>query len=266
LQSITNLDDLLLDPSDLHDAFIMTEYDWFIVHSIKTSYAHAVQLNQIEGIAEYPATQHIESTLRLFCIPLHTFAMRLITFIKQMNEFRQLPQDDQIHLVKLNLLTICFYRSIFLYDPTTNAYHEENTTDPFYPARDWTTNTLDRQFHAAMKQLRNDLIDIFQWDDTIIKLVFLILLFSNQVSLNDSVRCASTHINSSAIFHVQNVFTDLVFKYCVHQYGLAKASTLFARYVSKLMKLQHLVDEMRHHIHDYIDPSQLSPLMESLLL
>ena len=243
----------------------MTEYDRFTVHCIKTSYADAVQLHQIVDIVAYPAFQRIESTLHLFCTPLHTTAMRLITFFKQLSEFQQLPQDAQIRLVKLNLMTICFFHSIFLYDPTTDAYHEENTTDPLYPARDW-TNTLDRPFHAAMKQLRKDLMDIFQWDDTIVKLAFLILLFSNQVSLRDSPTSTPTRISSEKIFHAQNVFTDLIFKHCVHQYGLGKASTLFARYVSKLMKLQQLVDEIRHHIHDYIDTSQLTPLMESLLL
>ena len=142
---------------------------------------NAIKLNQIAGISSYPSIQSIKSTFELFRIPLYISSMRLITYIKQINEFQQLNSDDQIYLVKLNLLTISFFHSIFIYDPRTDSYHEPNTNDPIFSGKDW-IKTLNKQFHLEMKQLRNDLIDIFQSDDIIIKLMFLILVFSNQMS------------------------------------------------------------------------------------
>jgi hypothetical protein len=190
--------------------------------------------------------------------------MRLITFIKQLTEFHLLDKQEQIHLVKLNLLIICFFHSIFIYDPRTDCYHEQDTTDPLFSGKDW-IQTLNQEFHFEMKQLRNELLDIFQMDNVIIKLFYIILLFSQQLSLNQSSQCLPLDIQSFNIFKAQNVFTDLVYRYCLQQYGSIKASILFARYIMKIMKLQQLVDEIKYTIDSYVDVTQLSTLTQSLL-
>ncbi|CAF4934401.1 unnamed protein product, partial [Rotaria sp. Silwood2] len=127
--------------------------------------------------------------------------------------------------------------------------------------------TLNEQFHNEMKQIRNDLIDIFQSDDIIIKLFYVILLFSNQISLNQATQCILTpDINPLNIFQRQNIFVDLVYRYCLHQYGYNQAPILFLRYIYKLMKVQRLVDEIKFTINSYIDITELSPLMQSLVM
>lgn len=190
--------------------------------------------------------------------------MRLISYIKQLNEFQTLDEDDQVYLVKLNLLTICFFHSIYIYDIRTDSYHEQDTTDPLFSGKDW-IKTLNKQFHFEMKQLRNDFIDIFQLDDIIIKLFFPILLFSNQMSSNQSSEHSSPNINSLNIFKAQNVFADLVYRYCLQQYGTSETPLLFSKYISKIMKIQLLVDQIKYTINDYMDTDKLSPLMQSLL-
>ena len=191
--------------------------------------------------------------------------MRLISYIKQVNEFQQLDKPEQISIIKLNLLTTCFFHSLFIYDPRTGNYHEQDTTDPIFSGKDW-IKTLNKQFHSEMKQLRNDFLEIFQMDNIIIKLFFIILLFSHQLSLNEASQCSSPDINTLNIFKAQNIFTDLVYRYCLHQYGPSKASILFTRYISKIMKIQQLVDEIKYTIHDYIDVTELSSLTQSLFV
>lgn len=257
-------DDLSLDLSPLFNQ-ILTEYDWFNIQSIKTCYIEAVKLNQIAGISFYPSIQSIESTLELFHVPLYISSMRLISYIKQLDEFQSLHEDDQVYLVKLNLLTICFFHSMFIYDIRIDGYHEQDTTDPVFSGKDW-IKTLNKQFHLEMKNLRNDFIDIFQSDDIIIKLFYIILLFSNQMSLNQSSHCSYQLINTLDIFKAQNVFTDLVYRYCLQQYKSHKTPVLFLRYITKIMKIQLLIDQIKHTIHNYIDATKLSPLMQSLLV
>lgn len=240
----------------------LTDFDWFNIQAIQEGFTEAVKLNQIAGIACYPATQPIQSTLELFRIPLYISSMRLISFIKQVNEFQQLNKSEQIHLVKLNLLTICFFHSIYIYDPRSDAYHEQDTTDPLFSRKDWIC-TLNEQFHSEMKQLRNDLLEIFQIDNNIIKLFYIILLFSQQMSLTDSV--SSLEINSLNIYKAQNVFTDLLYRYCLDQYGSIETPKLFSQYTFKLLKLQQLTDYIKSTISDYMDVTQLSPLAQSLL-
>ncbi|CAF0791212.1 unnamed protein product [Rotaria sp. Silwood1] len=258
-------DDLSLDLSPILNQSILNDFDWFSIQFIQDCFNEAVRLNQIAGISFYPSTQPLESTTELFRIPLYITSMRLITYIKQLNEFQQLDKEDQVYVVKLNLLTICFLHSIFIYDPRTDCYHEQDTIDPIFSGKDW-IKTLNKQFHNEMKQIRNDLIDIFQSDDIVIKLFYVILLFSNRISLNQTPQCILTSdINPLSIFKAQNIFVDLVYRYCLHRYSSNQAPILFLRYINKLMKVQQLVDEMKFTINNYIDITELSPLMQSLL-
>ncbi|CAF4300115.1 unnamed protein product, partial [Rotaria magnacalcarata] len=261
----TTDDDLTLDLSPIINESILNEFDWFSIKSIQDCFTGAVRLNRITDMSDQSLMPSIDSTVELFRVLLGVSSMRLISYLKQTNEFQQLDADDQVYLVKLNLLTICFLHSIFIYDPSTDSYHERDTIDPSFSSTDW-NRLLNAQFHIEMKQIRNDIIDTFQSDDIVIKLFYLVLLFSNQMSLNQSSKCLLTNNNSLSIFKGQNVFTDLVYRYCLHQYGSEQAPILFLRYVNKLMKIQKLVDEIKHAINNSIDITDLSLLMQSLLV
>ncbi|CAF1378910.1 unnamed protein product [Adineta steineri] len=262
----SKIDDLLSsDVSSLsNNQSYLNEFEWLKIRVIQNYFTEAVKLNEITGILSYPSTQSIKSTLELFHMPIHITSMRLISYIKQLNEFQQLKPEDQAYLIKLNLLPLCFFHLIFIYDPRTDLYYEPNTKDPHFSGKDW-NKTLNKQFHIEMKQLRNDIIDIFQLDDIIIKLFLLIFAFSNQITLNQSSECVLIDINVLDIFKAQNIFIDLAYKYCLDRYGVRKTSVLFSRYIYKIMKIQQLVDEVKHTIDTYIDTGQLTSLMQCLL-
>ncbi|CAF1105658.1 unnamed protein product [Adineta steineri] len=260
------IDDYLsLDVSSLsNNQSYLNQFDWLRIRVIQDYYTGAVKLNEVTGIPSYPSTQPIKSTLELFHMPIYITSMRLISYIKQIDEFRQLKQEDQVYLVKLNLLSLCFFHSIFIYDPRADLYYEPNTKDLFFSGKDW-SRTLNKQFHLEMEQLRNDIIDIFQLDDVIIKLFLLIFIFSNQNSLNQSFECVLININVLDIFKAQSIFINLAYKYCLDQYGFRKTSILFSKYIYKIMKIQQLVDEVKYTIDNYIDRRQLTSLMQCLL-
>ena len=232
---------------------------------MQDNYTAAVQLNQVTGLSAYPLDQSLDSTSELLRVPLLISSMRLITFLKHIAEFQQLTEDDRVYLVKLNLIVLSFFHSIFLYDPVRSTYHERNTTDPVYSGEDW-VKSFNGQFHADIRQLRSDFLDLFPSSDIMIKLSFLIFIFSNRVSLNEANQYSTIKAQSSSIFNAQNVFGDLLYKYCLNQHGVTAAPIMFTRYVSKVMKLQQLIDEVRFTIRNYVDIRQLSPLMENLLL
>lgn len=254
-----------MDLSPFINESVLNEFDWFSIKFIQDCFTGAVRLNRIADASDQPLIQSFESTVELFRVLLRLSAMRLISYIKQINEFQQLNADDQVYLVKLNLLTICFLHSILSYDSATDCYHEQDTIDPVFSGTDW-NKLLNAQFHTEMKQIRNDLIDTFHSDDILIKLFYLILLFSNHMSLNQSSECLLTDNNSLSLFNGQNVFTDLVYRYCLHQHGSEQAPILFLRYVQKIMKIQKLVDDIKHTINDSVNIKDLSPLMQSLLI
>lgn len=219
----------------------------------------------MSGIFNYPSIQTLESTSDLFRIPLHISSMRLITYFKQINEFQQLETKDQIFLIKTNLIVISFFHSLFIYDANTDSYHEHESPDPIYLGTDW-RKTIDPSFHFQIQQIRNEFIEMFQFNETIVHIIFLLLLFSNRVSLNQSVECSFSQTNSILILQCENVFAELLFKYLSHIYDSTRAVLLFTKLVQKFIKLQRLIDEVKFNIYHYLDVSQLSPLMESLLL
>ncbi|CAF4402166.1 unnamed protein product, partial [Adineta steineri] len=118
-------DHLSLDVSSLsNNQSYLNEFDWLRIRLIQEYFTEAVKLNEITGVSSNLSTQSITTTLELFHMPIHITSMRLISYIKQLNEFQQLKQEDQVYLIKLNLLPLCFFHLIFIYDPRTDLYYE----------------------------------------------------------------------------------------------------------------------------------------------
>ena len=187
--------------------------------------------------------------------------MRLISYVKQIPEFQQLTGEEQIHLVKVNILPIAFLHSIFIYDPKTSAYHEPDTNDPLFLEKDW-TGTISEGFHQEMKQIRHKLSDLCQVDTQIMITAILIHFFSNHFTSESS---SLTHLSTLNILHAQNIYNDLLWKCCLHHCGLGKSVQLVMQYTVSMMKLQTLISELRSTITDYVDITKLPPLMQSLV-
>lgn len=228
--------------------------------SLRAAYAQAITLNQTSGIARYPSVQPIDSTLELFRIPIYLSSMRLISYFKQMPEFQLLTVDEQVHLVKVNILPIVFLHSIFIYDPQTRTYHEPDTSDPLFLESEW-TNTINGEFHREMKQIRHNLSELLQIDSQIMLIVFLVHLFSDHFTSGATSSC----LNTLHIFRAQNVYNELLWKHCLQRYDLVKSVKLFVRYTSNFMKLQRLIEQLRSTITDYLDVTKLAPLMQSFV-
>ncbi|CAF1284564.1 unnamed protein product [Adineta steineri] len=244
----------------LSNRVYLTQNDLLKVQLLQNAYTKAVKLNQTTGILQYPLIQPIESTYDLFRMPIFISSMRLITFFKQIPEFQKLDKDEQVYLVKLNTLSIAFLHSIFIYDTKNATYHEQDTNDPLFLEKDW-INTINKEFHDIIKQIRCKLCETIQIDDEIIKIFFLITLFSSHFTLKSS----SSHICTLNIFKAQNIYSELFWKYSLHYYGFENSSKLFLQFTTGIVKLQKLIDELKSTVSNYTDITKLSPLMQSLL-
>lgn len=239
---------------------VLTDADRLKIESLQNAYAEAVKLNKTLSLTQYPLIQPINSTLELFRAPLYISSMRLITYFKQIPEFQQLDQTEQISLVKLNTLIITFLHSIFIYDKNKKIYHENNTNDPIFIEKDW-INTINKEFHNEMKQIQNNFLYLIKYDDKLIKIIFLIILFSN----NFISTYSNINLNTLNIFHAQNIYNELFFKYYLNHYDLYKSSKLFLNFTINIMKIQKLIIQLKYIINDYMDVTKISPLMQSLL-
>ncbi|CAF1257424.1 unnamed protein product [Adineta steineri] len=241
----------------------MTDSDWVKIHQVQFAYSQSITLNKVIGVAPYPATQHINSTLELIRIPTYLSSIRLITYMKNIPEFDLLDSEDRVVLVKYNLLAVVFMHIVLIYDPIADTYHEHNTEDPIFQGKDW-VKILGEEFYNELTDVAKKLIEICQYDRVIIK-IFLLLILSTKGFCGYDIVHEPTLKNHSTVFDVQNGYVEALYKYCLHQYGFTKTVNLFTHSLNSLLSIQRLAVHLKDIVHDHIDPSELSPLMQSVL-
>ncbi|CAF2355955.1 unnamed protein product [Rotaria sp. Silwood2] len=250
-------------PSVADDIPPMTESDWSRIHQVQFAYREATTLNKVIGVPLYPATQPIHSTLELIRIPTYLASIRLITFLKKIPEFDLFNSKDRVTLVKNNLLAVVFMHAVLLYNPITDSYHEHNTEDPIFQGKDW-IEILGEELYHQLTDVTTKLITIFQYDRVIVKVFLLLILFTKGFCGYDIAHEPSLE-DHLIVFNIQNLYLESLYKYCLHHYGLPKTVTLFSRCLNQILAIQRLAVHLKGFVHNHIDASQLSPLMQSVL-
>ena len=241
----------------------MSDSDWSRIHRVQSAYNEAIAMNRVVGVPPYPASQRFHSTLDLLRIPTYLASLRLISYIKKIPEFDLFHPEDRVTLVKYNLLAIVFTHIVLLYDPVANTYHEYNTQDPIFRGEDW-IEVLGKEFYHSLTTIATKLIEIVQYDRVIVK-IFLLLILSSKGFCAYDIEHEPTLRNPSVVFYSQNLYVNALYKYCLHHYGSTSTVLLFARSINQLLAIQSLAVHLKDLVHDYIDASQLSPLMQTVL-
>ena len=241
----------------------MSTDDWNTIQDVQNAYTEAISLNRVIGVPLYPATQPIHSTLELIRIPTYLASIRLITYLKKIPHFDQFDAEDRVILVKHNLLAVVFVHSVLLYDPIADTYHEHNTEDPIFQGRDW-AQILGEQFYRQLTNTATKLIHVLEFDRVVVKLLLLIILYTKGFCAYDIEHEPS--LNQPAIvlrFH--DYYTQVLYKYCAHQYGLERTVKLFTSLINPLLMIQRLAIELKDLVHKDVSASDLTPLMQTVL-
>ena len=241
----------------------MNDSDWLKIRQVQSAYSQAIVLNKVIGVPLYPATQPIRTTLELIRIPTYLSSIRLITYIKHIPEIDLFHPDDRVTLVKHNLLALVFMHNVLLYDPFADTYHEYNTEDPIFQGKDW-IQILGAEFYQEFKSVATKLIDVFQYDRVIVK-IFLLLILTTKGFCAYDITSEPTLKDHPLVFNTQNSYLETLYRYCLHQYGETKTVNLFSHALTSLLSIQRLAVHLKDFVHDHVDPSQLSPLMQSVL-
>jgi hypothetical protein len=241
----------------------MTELDWSKIHQIQAAYSEAMAYNQVVGVPPYPASHAINSTIDLIQVPTYLSSIRLITYFKKTPEFETCDFEDRVTLVKHNLVAVVFMHIVLIYDPIADTYHEHNTQDPIFQGKDW-TKILGVEFYHDLTAIAMDLIEILEYDRVIVKLLLIIILYVKGFCGYDIPHEPSLN-TPLMVFNTQNVYVEILYKYCLHQYGLTRTINLFSQLINQLLAIQRLGVHLKDLVHSNIDASQLSPLMQSVL-
>ena len=241
----------------------MNPSDWSRIHQVQFAYSESISLNKVIGVATFPASQQIYSTIDLIRIPTYLASIRLITFLKKIPEFNQIDLEDRVTLVKYNLLAVVFMHVVLIYNSTNDTYHEPGTEDPIFEGKDW-IKILGEEFYRDLTNIATQLIQTVHNDRIIIKTFLLLILLSKGFCAYD-IAHEPNLTNSSLVYQAQNSYVESLYKYCLHHHGFNKTITIFRNLTGHLFRVQNLAVHLKDYVHDHIDASQISPLMQTVL-
>lgn len=199
--------------------------------------------------------------------PTNILATRLISYFKLLKEFSSLNDHDKLILIKYNVFALAFMRAALNYDLTTDTYHEANTDECVFSGRDLIECFSLSQYEKSTKCVRNLVFASFG-DRLLLQMLLIIMVFSK-----GSTICTFTNEREPIaqdilkIFNAQNIYVDLLWRYCENKFGLTKTVKIWSKLTMSAMDAHLQAYKTRH---DYIKADtvidQLSPLMKSVML
>ena len=165
-------------------------------------------------------------------LPTNLHAARLIAYFKLLPEFFHLNEDDKLVLVKFNTFTLVYVRASLNYDPRTDTYHEPGTDDCVFRGKDLIQCFSYDQYRRSTRCMHR-LLDASHNDRLLLKVLLIIMLFSKgslMCTYPDDAEPIAQDI--LAIYRAQNVFVDLLWKYCENKFGFARTVPIWLKLVT----------------------------------
>lgn len=242
--------------------------DLFKIEQIQQAYVDAVRLTSLPAdIPCYPHTTRINATSDMVNLPANMQATRLITFFKLLPEFSTLNENDKILLTKYNTFPLTFIRAALNYNPLTDTYHEPNTDDCVFEGRDLIQCFSLYHYEKSTRCVRS-LLSASMGDRFLLQTLLVIMLFSKGSSICTYIDEAEPIADDIlSIFQRQNLFIDLLWKYCQVKYGSRRTVEIFLRFVLSSMDAHLQAYSIRQGCVKVTPVAdQLAPLMKSVML
>jgi hypothetical protein len=208
----------------------LSSEDFLKIQQIQQAYTDSVRLTALSSdISTYPQAIRITKTLDMVNFATNMQATRVITYIKLLPEFSALNEHDKLILTKYNTFALAFIRSALNYDPFTDTYHEPNTDDCVFAGRDLIQCFSLYQYEQSTRCIRNLLIASCN-DRFLLQVLIIIILFSKGSAICtvlDEIEPIAQDILS--IYHAQNIFIELLWKYCEKKFGYVKTIDIWLK-------------------------------------
>ncbi len=149
------------------------------------------------------------------------------------------------------------------YDPTHDAYHEENTNDkPVYGVDIRDAYGIDS--YMRVTKIMRALHSIVQIDKRIMQVALVIFLFSK--GLSSTVNANESSINNhQEVFQTQNKYVEQLWLFIEKIYGRVRAVYVFSTLIGKCLLIQELIRDIEHDVYEKLDPCQVPPILRSIM-
>ncbi|CAF3049811.1 unnamed protein product [Rotaria sp. Silwood2] len=176
----------------------------------------------------------------------------LIYFYKYIPEFKQLHMDDQVLLIKCNLITIIHLHYILI---------EKFQERPFIGL--YMSKWINEDFHYEMSRTRR-YFNRFIEHPLIIKLALIVLLFSINLSPPRGTNQFNVYINKIDIYRIHEFYTIVLWRYLIYLFGEREAIKSIEIIITQILRFQNLINIMEETVRKTTDYNTFNQLMFSL--
>jgi hypothetical protein len=238
------------------------------IKQIQQVYSESIRLTSLPPeLPSYPHKARLDAPSDVINLPSNLQATRLITYFKLLPEFSTLNEYDKLILIKYNTFALLFIRSALMYDLITDNYHEPGTDDCVFAGKDLIRCFSLHQYEQTTRCVRR-LVDASQTDRVLIEIFLVIMLLSKGSSIctyKDEIEPIVQDILS--IYNIQNIYTDLLWKYCENKFGFTKTVNIWLHLVTASIDAHVQASNTRHNfVKNDIVAEKLVPLMKSVML
>jgi predicted transcriptional regulator len=160
----------------------------------------------------------------------------LIKFYKYIPQFKELNIDDQVYLIKYNLIKIVHLHGILI------EKFQENPLMGVYMSK-W----IGEEFHHQMSRTRR-YFDRFVEHPLVLQLALIVLIFSINLSTICDTAQSEFCVNDKEICKIQNFYTTLLWRYLNTIYEEKDAIRSMAIITTQILRYQTLMNEMEEII------------------
>ena len=189
-------------------------------------------------IADWSHVDRYEPTVQLsqFVNDEHVMHVSLISFYKSIPHFRQLDIDDQVLLIKNNLVNIVHLHHIIV-------QNFEDVTKIGEHMSQW----IGKDFHHQMADTRRRFYRFSKYP-LLLELTLSVFIFSFNLSLPRPSTNSNGYKQRRQIIDCQNIFTTFLWNYITYLFDEEEAVKTMEIIVTQVLRYQNLMIVLEEHL------------------
>ncbi|UJR12258.1 hypothetical protein I4U23_016435 [Adineta vaga] len=237
--------------------------DWFTIESVRSSFLSTFQnLNLYQFTID---TSDQASALVSWSENTNQIALAFIDFFRQIDEFENLiDNDDRLSLIKFNLLFVSVIFKCYRHKTQDNhctIAEEEERFRQFCKLWGDSSNML-----SGFAETKLALLEFIEHDPGILSLLLVILLFTDQLSMDETQPSLN---DALAVSRAQNHYTRILWNYIINKKDEHQAYKYFSQLLNLIFRIQKASYRARNVFRTRFITSNLvdkiEPLMQTVL-
>ncbi|UJR31906.1 hypothetical protein I4U23_019380 [Adineta vaga] len=237
---------LEINPFGIHRN--LASEDQILLNNIISMYKYGADRADCSHINRYTKS----ATLTQFVNDESVNHQSLVYFYKFIPEFKQFELDDQILLIKCNMLSIIHLHLIIV-----ENFHENPRMGEHMPS--WITP----DFHRQMSRTRGR-FDRFMKHPHILQIALIVFIFSMNLSIPRGSSQYMHYKNRRKLYEIQNFYVSLLWRYLIYLFDEQEAQRSMSIIVMQILRYQLLMDTMDKAVRKTGQADLLNPLMKSV--